>query len=264
MASTAFGRLNRRADPYADDTAGRSPWRRPGFIASGAVLAGLLITALVLLVLPPAEPGGTTAAPAPSPSAPAPQPSQPPADGVDEQAPVAGESVCGLEPGAQAIPTTAPDAQWQLVGTTAVPIDPDGAGPGTTTDDGFASCFSHDPTGALFAGINWWAQTLNGRAVQVYEELTAATPERDAALEQGLDESTDGVGQIAGYRFVDVDDDRVIIELAFRAPTGQFFSVSTPMRWEEGDWKLVVPSTGDASVGALPDLTGFTPWSGVG
>lgn len=262
MASTALGRLHRRADPYGDDAApGRSPWRRPGFIASGVVLAGLLITALVLLVLPPAEPGPAAPAPAPSASAPAPQPTEP---AEPDPAPVAGESVCGLQPSSQTVPTAPPDAQWQLVGTTAVPTDPGGAGPGTTTDDGFASCFSHDPTGALFAGINWWAQTLNGRAVQVYEDLTAATPERDAALEQGLDDSTGGVGQIAGYRFVDVDDDRVLVELAFQTPDGQLFSVPTPMRWEDGDWKFVISPSGDIGMGPLPDLSGFTPWSGVG
>jgi len=264
------GRLSRRADDgYGDDydptTGGRSPWRRPGFVVSGVVLAGLLIAAVVLFVLPPADPG--TAAPAPQPSAsqpaasaqPTAQPSEPPAD----PAPAAGESVCGLAPGAQAIPTTAPAAQWVLVGTTAVPTNPTGAGPGTTADDGFASCFSHDPTGALFAGINWWAQTFNGRAVQVYEELTAATPERDAGLEQGLSESVTGVGQIAGYRFTDVDDDRVVFELAIETPDGAYASLPTAMRWEDGDWKLVIPSTGDPGVGSLPDLAGFTPWSGV-
>lgn len=265
-----LGRLSRSADDgYGDDydptTSGRSPWRRPGFVVSGVVLAGLLIAAVVLFVLPPADPG--TAAPAPQPSAsqPAPsapptaQPSEPPAD----PAPAADASVCGLAPGAQSIPTTAPAAQWVLVGTTAVPTDPTGAGPGTTADDGFASCFSHDPTGALFAGINWWAQTLNGRAVQVYEELTAATPERDAALEAGLDESSEGVGQVAGYRFVDTAEDRVLVELAFETPDGQYFSVPTPVRWEDGDWKFVLSASGDVGLSPLPDLTGFTPWSGI-
>jgi len=264
------GRLSRRADDgygadYDPTTGGRSPWRRPGFVVSGVVLAGLLIAAVVLFVLPPADPG--TAAPAPQPSAsqpaasaqPTAQPSEPPAD----PAPVAGESVCGLAPGAQGIPTSAPAAQWVLVGTTAVPTDPTGAGPGTTADDGFASCFSHDPTGALFAGINWWAQGLNGRAVQVFEELTADTPERDAGLEQGLDESTGGIGQVAGYRFVDSAEDRVLVELAFETPDGQYLSVPTPLRWEDGDWKYVVSAAGGSGVAPLPDLAGFTPWSGL-
>ncbi|WP_299039839.1 hypothetical protein [uncultured Pseudokineococcus sp.] len=263
MASTSLGRLNRSAADHDTDAPGRSPWRRPGFVVSGVLLAALVVLALVLLLLPPAGEGSTATAPQPSATEPAPQPSSPPTADA-EAVPAAGESVCGLEPGDQAIPTSAPQAQWELVGTTAVPEDPDGAGPGVATDDGFRSCFSHDPTGALYAGINWWAQTLNGRAVQVYEELTADTPERDAALEQGLDESAGGIGQIAGYRFVDVDADRALYELAFRTPQGDLVSVTTPMRWEDGDWKLVIPSTGDPSVGALPDLTGFTPWSGVG
>lgn len=254
----------RRRSPgpgYEGDGTERSPWRRPGFILSGVLVAGLAIVALLLLLTPPADP---QAAPADPPSVDDVGPtSEPTPSTTPEQAIGPGVSTCGLAPGTPAIPASPPEADWQLVGTTATPSDPDGAGPGVSTDDGFHSCFSHNPTGALFAGINWWAQSFNGRSVQVFEELTADTPERAAGLEQGLDESVGGVGQIAGYRFVDVEENRVVVELAFQTPDGQFVSVPTPMRWEDGDWKYVVASTGGSGVGPLPDLTGFTAWSGV-
>ncbi|MEJ5913775.1 hypothetical protein [Pseudokineococcus sp. 1T1Z-3] len=256
MASTPLSRLAWRAHED-DDATGRSPWRRPGFVVSAVVLALFALLAVVLFVLPPSDEGA--AAPQPSPS---PSPSIP-AEPEEDAEPVAGESVCGLSPGSPGVPVEAPAAEWQLVGTTAVPTDPEGAGPGTITDDGFASCFSHDPTGALFASINWWAQSFNGRSRQVYEELTAMTPERDAALAGDISESAQGVGQIAGYRFVRADEDQVLVELAVRTPDGAYASLPTPMRWEDGDWKYVIPSNFDPGVSALPNLTGFTPWSGI-
>lgn len=247
---------------YEGDGAERSPWRRPGFILSGVLVAGLVIVALLLLLTPPGDAEPATSAPAPVTAGPPETQSAPPSSAEPDSA-AAAASICGLEPGLQTAPTSPPGADWQLVGTTATPSDPDGAGPGVSTEDGFHSCFSHDPTGALFAGINWWAQGFNGRSVQVYEELTAATPERDAGLEQGLDESVTGVGQVAGFRFIDVEADRVVFELAINTPAGDLASLPTAMRWEDGDWKFVIASTGDPGVGPLTDLTGFVPWSGV-
>ncbi|MEJ5869375.1 hypothetical protein WDV85_16715 [Pseudokineococcus sp. 5B2Z-1] len=298
MASTPLSRLSRRTHEDDDGATGRSPWRRPGFVVSAVVLALLALLAVVLFVLPPSDDYTPPPPPPPPPPRPgfvvsavvlallallavvlfvlppsdedtaAPQPSPQPSPSASTEPegdgePVAGESVCGLAPGSPGIPVEAPTAQWQLVGTTAVPTDPDGAGPGVTTDDGFASCFSHDPTGALFAGINWWAQGFNGRSVEVYEELTAESPERDAALEQGLTDNVQGFGQIAGYRFIESEEDRVVYELAVRTPNGSLASLPTAMRWEDGDWKFVIPSTGNPGIGALTDLAGFTPWSGL-
>ncbi len=59
-----------------------------------------------------------------------------------------------------------------------------------------------------------------------------------------------------------------MVDLAFRVDrsgtTGYFHTTST-MRWERGDWKLVLSQNGIPfdSTQQIPNLNGYVPWSGV-
>lgn len=104
---------NERADA-ADD---KSAWTRPGFIAAAAVIA-----IIVVLGLAAALSGGSKDD--------SENPARPPAGQPSAKA-NADESVCGLDPGSQAVPDSPPPAKWKLRGTVAVPSAPTTFGPGS-------------------------------------------------------------------------------------------------------------------------------------
>ncbi len=234
-----------------------SPWTRPRFLVAAALVLLLVIAGIVLAVLP-SNSNGPTPTPSPS-STPTPSQSATPA--------AAGESKCGLPAGSQTTPAAPPaGATWELFGTFAAPSIED-VGPGVVDPDGVRSCFAHSPTGALLAAINFWAMTGLDLTLGVDPRLTADTPERAALAEQYAAEpptpSTGVTYQVAGFQFRGVTDDSLVVDVAIRTATGAVGVVPTPLRWEDGDWKLVVPASGDTGTKQLPNLAGFVLWAGV-
>ncbi len=249
---------------------GRSVWTRPAFVGSAVLLLALAILAGWLLTRgdgAPADPGaaaspGVSQAPTPDPA------------GTDDPAttapPSAGPSACGLRAEADSgTLTRAPDARWDLVGTVAAPSVED-QGPGED-DDGLRTCYARTPTGALLAAANVAAMGSNATLVErMTAEMTAAGPGREAALERIADEGAPAVPsvvryQIRGFRLLDYSGTEASVDLALGVEGGLTGSFVLDLRWEEGDWKVVL--TDDGGLGSLPapvpDLTGYTLWSGA-
>lgn len=246
----------------------------PRFLAAAAVLGVLVVLAVVLAIIGPGDDGTRGATPeATSSSAPSGSASESSGSSGSQQ----GGSACGLAAGSQQIPTSAPEADWELVGTVAAPSAPDTVGPADTRD-GVRRCFAASPTGALFAAVNFVATTSDAdlRADAV-RQLAARGAGRTAALKAatatGGSSGNGGNGggasstkfQVAGFAVLNADDRASAVELAFRANTGALIRLPVSLRWEQGDWKVVLPPDGDlyAALGSLPDLTGYIPWSGA-
>jgi hypothetical protein len=251
-------------DGNADD---ESPWTKPWFIASGIVVALIVVLGAVLALVGPGDGSGTAETPpATAPVGP------PPSD------PSPNRSACGMPAGEQAIPDGAPQAKWELRGTIAAPSAPKTAGP-RIVKDALPSCFAHSPTGALFATINIYAalSVLSQRHVDnpraALRQLIAAGPGRDAAGARAgrgapaSKGSSSGV-QVAGFSIVRYEAASAVIDVVFRVDrTGAagYVHAGSTMRWERGDWKLVLSQAGQPfdSMQQIGDLSGYVPWSGV-
>jgi hypothetical protein len=244
----------------------KSPWVQPGFIAAAVVVALLVVLGVILAVT-----GGNDASPATDGAKPAPPPAVTPPANADA-------SGCGLDPGSQAIPTTAPDATWRLVGTVATPAAPRTVGPGRRHGP-VSFCFAHSPTGALFASVNIYA-ALNALVADppadprpVLRELIADTPDRDALLKDATKSSTGDPGasagvQVAGFNIIRYEPSEAVVDLVFRVDrpgaSGYVHAAST-LKWERGDWRLALARGAQPfdSLQQVPDLQGYTAWSGV-
>jgi len=246
-------------DTRDSDEGTPAPWTQPRFVFAAVGLGLIAVFGLVLVVTGPSGPAGQEARRAPAPAV-----SPSPAATADVAA-----SACGLDRGEQDVPVAAPgDSRWELVGTMAAPTAPALHGPGSV-DDGFRACFAHSPMGALYAAISFWAMSTAKPAADVMERLTARTAERRRAIrdaraagdEPELDRTT--TLQIAGFRFVSYDGGGAVIELVVRVSNGGLASLPTTMRWEDGDWRYVVPLDGDPDVRQVPSLAGYAAWSGA-
>lgn len=252
--------MRTRADEDTGDDP--SPWRRPAFVAAAAFIAVVLVVGLAVVLWPRGASSEdpptatTTTDPSPTPTTSTPTP------GSDD------ESVCGLEPGPQAIPATAPEgAEWELFGTFAAP-SVEGVGPGLVADDGLRHCFAHSPMGALLASVNYVAMGFVDPVHGIDERLVADSPEtrdrqeyRDAHPDEPLDEPP--AMQVAGFQIRDYAPDSVVVELVMRLPEGGLLLWPTPLRWEAGDWKFLYPATGDTGFREVDSLAGYVTWAGV-
>jgi hypothetical protein len=160
---------------------------------------------------------------------------------------------------------------WELVGTMAAPTAPRTHGPGRV-ENGLRSCFARSPVGALYAAVNIVATTTDpALRVPLVRALAADGEGREAALRllstpQPPSDTTTQI-QIAGFSLPNYDRQAATIDLAMQLSTvsgSGYVHVAMPLRWEGGDWKVVVPPNGDlaTTVRPLPDLTGYAVWSG--
>jgi len=232
----------------------QNPLTKPKFIISAVVVAIIVALGIILALLPK---GGGTPTAEPSDSGSTTASAQPSA--------TAAASICGLPSGDQAKPATTPtDTKWELVGKIAAPTSPAEFGPGKTDASGLRSCFAHSPTGALYAAANMTALSSAGKANLVYEQLAVPSPERDDVLKSTPTAAPNSVtAQLAGFTFRSYEADRAVIDLAFKGANGTFVSIPVPLQWYEGDWKFVVPATGDTGARQLTDLSGYIEWAGV-
>ena len=243
-------------------------WHQPGFLVSAGFLVMVAAGGTTLALTGGAGPERAAAAPVvPAPAS--------PASVAQEPGPAAGTSTCGLPEGSPAIPRQAPQGiTWELLDGTAVPSAPRTFGPGRVTD-GLRTCYAHSPTGAVLAAAGMFATTGVPSLVEpMMRELTAEGPGRDAALRrlaaEGVQPAPSGGSvQVTGFQVLAYTGDEATVDLAFavRERGGRAGYVSWPatLRWEEGDWKLVLDDAGEftAGVQSLPDLTGYVYWSGL-
>jgi hypothetical protein len=247
------------ADTSSNDSTSGGPWSQRGFVAAAAFLGIVIVAAVGVLLIGPgdsSDSGGGTR-------------SQGGNNGKPGATADPAASACGLDAGSQEIPQTPPEAKWELVGTIAAPKS-DAIGPGI--DKGKRRmCFAHSPTGALFAAVNFIAVAgVANNDNSLMRELTASTDARDQLLAQG--DTASGTDpefrmQVAGFRMVGASKNEATVELAFSGGNGGqqgFVGMSLPMRWERGDWKLVIASTTEPySAQRLDSASGYVPWSGA-
>ena len=223
----------------------------PKFSAS-AVLVGLIVIAGIVLAGVYALGGADdTKGTGPEPTATASQGSS---------------SACGLPDGAQSMPAAAPEAQWNLAGKAATPSSRS-FGP-AKVESGLHTCFAHNPSGAVFAAANYYADTTNPK---ISEALISSRLFEDANAGKagaGATDDTDGpVYQISGFRVEDATRDRTTVALVVKSPdgptAGQQAAITFTLGWQDGDWKIVVPASGQPPTTAIATLAGYTAWSGV-
>jgi hypothetical protein len=240
----------------------RSPFTKPGFIISAALVIALIAAVGVIFFLPKGD--STTQQPPASSSIGA---SSAPAKTAD----AAGKSVCGLPSSTETALGTAPKSKWELVGKMAAPTDPKTFGPGVTDGDGFRSCFANSPTGALYAAANMIALGSSGTQdeLKLADKLLVPGPGRDAAIKEAKTRtSTAGSGetaQVSGFLLKSYSPAEADVDLAIKLPNGALAHSVLSLRWVAGDWKVKASDDGQVfnGVAQLSDLSGFILWSGV-
>ena len=236
-----------------DSTQPSNPFTSRGFIAAAIVIGVILLAGVIVLVTSLTAPHDPVAKPTSSPSGPV-------ASGDDK-------SVCGL-PGfeRESSLSGAPDTKWELVGTVAAPTDPKGAGPGRV-DDGVRSCYAHTAEGALYAAVGYIAVASDARNVPRLYELLADGPVRDQlqATPSPGEASSDRL-QVAGFKINAYSASEATVDVAWQITSSgsQLVSFPTVLRWEHGDWKVVIDKNGPPfAPSPLESLGGYTPWAGV-
>jgi hypothetical protein len=177
---------------------------------------------------------------------------------------------CGLPDGDQSTPSDQPPKAdgWEVSRRVVVPRS-SAYGPAKTDSDGFRRCFAHSPTGAVYAAYNVIAALADQtKIIPTVTKLMAPGRDTDLLFQEMRKETADEAStpvQIAGYRVVDADRDRVTIMLAMPVQT-EFMSATFTLTWQAGDWRLVPPP--DAGTVGTPysqhhNLNDFVAWSGV-
>lgn len=235
-----------------DEDTPRAPLTQPAFLASGVVVALIVVLGLVLIFSGPD--GGSEGANSP------PQQTTP---ATTADTTTASDSSCGLPPGDQEVPTEAPaGTRWELVGKMIAPTAPAAQGPGRGVG-GIRTCFQHSPVGALYAAVNFWATLTARTEAETYRELALESPERDRAVAAATEDKLAGL-QVAGFAFSSYESDRASVRLAFRIENGRLVSADTPLVWSDGDWRYKIPlDQGAGSVAQLASLDAFVPWKGA-
>jgi hypothetical protein len=240
--------------------------KRPLWIAIAAFLALVLVAGGIAAATGAFSGGGSTDA-APTAAAAAPvEAASPTASALPDGA----ASVCGL-PGYEETSslTVAPDAKWEIIGTMAAPQAPSTIGPGVREDDAqFRTCFAHTPEGALFAAVNFFATSTNPANQPRMYELLADGAARDTvrAAGGGTQQASSTRLQMSGFKVNQYTADTATIDLAMSVSSKDGALVSQPMvvKWEHGDWKIVLTENGPQYKPApLTSLGGYIPFSGV-
>jgi hypothetical protein len=244
----------------------KSVWTRPGFIAASAVVAIIVVLGFIIALSGDSDSEREHSA--------TPPPTGQPSTKVNGY-----ESVCGLDAGDQALPDSAPEAKWVLRGTVAVPSAPSTFGPQSVAG-GVPSCFAHSPTGALFAMVNVqaamsaFAKKPGRYPIDKVLRMIAAGPGRDVLKDAAARApvakkgATTSGAEVAGFNIVRYEPGTAVIDLAFggdRPETAGYVHGQSTMRWEDGDWKLVLAQNGAPfdAVQPIADLTGYVPWRGI-
>ena len=232
-----------------------SEWSKPWFVLSAITVGVILVLGIVLFIV--GQINHRDAAPEVTPSVVAPSVAA-------QGCPLPGSA--GTD---QSAPATAPKAHWTLYKKIAVPTSAN-VGPFLSDDKGVKSCFTHSPTGALFAAVNMMALGSQGShedQVSLLERFVVPSPARDVELKKTKSEVAGSYGtpQVAGYRMSVQDPDHVQVTLAFSVD--QKNAAGTyPLQWtggSNGDWKIVLTGPDSLPVTPLTDFSGFIPFSGV-
>lgn len=224
----------------------RSPWSRPSVLLSGAFLLALVLLGILVAATgggsrsTPPRTRGSAAPPSPSPTA------------------AAVAIGCTLPAGDHSVPSSSPPpARWETVGSMQVPQNPAVFGPERSSGP-WNTCFAHDPSGALLAAMNLWAEGTAVPASELFQRLAVGAP-KDLGNGAQLDSS--GPVQLAGYRYVSYTPAEAQVAVVLRGAEGKLLAVVTPMVWRAGDWRYLFPAGGTPAMQVIADLSGYVSWS---
>lgn len=190
---------------------------------AGGFLALMVVLAVVVLVFTGSGPEGAP-------------------EGQKSVAAVRTDSACGMPAGDQTVPLDPIGARWEKVGQYVAPAARS-IGPGIR-DGHRRLCFAHSPKGAVFAAYNAFAVLSAYNDTAVMRELTAAGQARDAALRAGSPASDPNTLMVPlGFRVTDYSPGQATVVIGYRVMSADgagLVALTYPMRFERGDWKLVV------------------------
>ena len=239
--------MSDRPSERAAASAERSPFSRASVLVSGAFLLALVL----LGILVAATGGANHSTIAQTLSSPGQQAAAAPGSSTVT-------SGCELAAGDQSVPSgSPPPARWETVGSMQVPQNPAVFGPERSSGP-WDTCFAHDPSGALLAAMNLWAEGTAVPASELFGRLAVGAP-RNLGSSAQLDSS--GPVQFAGYRYVSYTPAQAQVAVVLRGPEGKLLAVVTTMVWGAGDWKYLFPAGGTPAMQQIADLTGYVAWS---
>jgi hypothetical protein len=247
---------------------------RPPSSAASANLGWL--ASLLLVPIATAACGAGTGVQA-SPHAPASSASQPPPTQESTRQPTtaSNDTACPTPAaGDQTMPTAAiPATSWDSV--TGIPVPRAASyGPRTEDNDGLRRCYSHSPTGALFAAYNYLVamsppdDASGEKTFSALRRIMSPGPDRDHYfdyLRSETDAATSNARnefRLVGYTYVTTSPDRVVIIIATQVGAS-YVSSWWRLNWQDGDWKVATPKQGERAgdpYDRLTDLTGFVTW----
>lgn len=260
-----------------DEETEGSPFTRPRFLLAAVFMLALVAMLVWLLVRGGAEgsdadeesSSGETATETSSdtPSAEPEAPSEP-----ASSAPASAEtSWCGLEAVAsEGTLTRAPaDIDWRYIGTTAVPSLP-GHGPAVVEDNGFGSCFSRTPEGAVLAAHAYVAAGSDLAVLRATTEHMLVEGEiRDDAIEGDSNEDPrpdrgSSRMSLEGFRLLSYSGEEATVDVLVTTNRGDnYISNVIPLVWQNGDWRVNLQTTDDVtgSLAFVDSPRGFVLWA---
>ncbi|WP_159613984.1 hypothetical protein [Glutamicibacter sp. JC586] len=221
----------------------------------GGILALIVVVVIAGLIFFPRinpEPEATTTEPAPTVPVQTSSPSSSPSATASASEPATGD--CPALSTDNSFPNDAPATEWKRhPAGMLLPVNSD-HGPAKMDGD-FWRCFSHTPTGAVYAGITLLLD-ISGAGVL---EAAAESPERDELFKewQSLEQPSE-YPIISGYRIMNSSENAASVE--YIGPAGdQYVSTRVDLLWdtEANDWRLDL-SSGDPAWGIANDPSAYT------
>ncbi len=221
--------------------------RRVTIVIVLALLAGVVLTTLLIGRTSDQQAGTAATDPSPAQTAPA-------------------------EPSVPATPLmTAPeDVTWELFEGVALPVSrTDGP---TSINGPVHAGFARTPIGALLAAAQIRVRAIATPSVpdllRVVDAQFVDGPGK-AAYRERIARVTDtsapagGYTQYIGFRYLSYDPDVAVISLASRGSSGTIRAATATVRWVDGDWRLERAADAQEPSQVLQSLAGYVPWAGV-
>lgn len=214
-----------------------------------AFIIALIIVGVIFLPRGTNEPQTAPTTPAPSVPVETASPSATPS----ASEPATGD--CPAMSADNSFPNDAPETEWKR--HPAGMLLPVSAEHGPAKQDGnFWRCFSHTPTGALYAGLTLGFEFTAGGALEAAQD----SPKRQEIFDKENSIEGSNFPLIEGYRIMRSDDNKASIEyLATEANQSGSLRIDIVWDKQENDWRLDV-SSGIADWKLVNDTSAFTDW----
>lgn len=167
------------------------------------------------------------------------------------------DGACDLPVGDQSVPTGSPEARWELIEGTGLPLS-DEFGPHAQEGEARV-CYPHNPTGALFAAANILPRVYVNDDVRAKQVTSGSMKDEiDREVESSPRESVPV--QIVGYRIDTYTSSAANLVLVVQQ-SDALLAVPFRVVWEDGDWKGDGSDLNVQPPYEVQSLGGFAEWS---